>query len=150
MPLGLCCQRLAWLKLAPRRGEKLIFTIVHFAISIALNIDLGTPWTRFWASQEAQELPKSVLEAMLGPPWGLLGPSWGLLENLGPSWDRLGAVLGPSWGRLGAILGPLGTVLESDVVMPIRLGVIAMHQSPEKRASLCLRGPVRRDWAPAR
>ena len=97
VPVGLFWRRLAWLKLAPRRGEKQICTIVRFAISIALNIDLGTPWTRFWASQEAQELPKSVLEAMLGPPWGLSGSSWGLLENLGPSWDRPGAILGPSW-----------------------------------------------------
>ena len=98
--------------MTPRRGEKHIFTSVRFAISIASNIDLGTSWTRFLASQEAQELPKSVLEAMLGPPWGLLGPSWGVLENLGPSWDRRGAILGPSWVLLGPSGGLLGPILE--------------------------------------
>ena len=93
-------------------------TKMCFAISIASNIDLDTSWTRFLAAPEAQELPKSVLEAMLGPPWGLLGPSWGLLENLGPSWDRLGAnsgpswvLLGPSWGLLGAFSGPSWGIL---------------------------------------
>ena len=101
VPLGLFWRRLAWLKLAPRRGEKQIFTSVRFAISIASNMDLGTSWTRFWVSHEAQELPKSVLQAMLGPPWALLGPSWGLLENLGPSWNRLGVILGPFGGRSG-------------------------------------------------
>ena len=135
---GLFWQRLAWLKLAPRRGEKRISTSVRFAISIASNIDLDTSWTRFWAAPEAQELPKSVLEAMLGPPWGLLGPSWGLLENLGPSWDRLGAILGPSWvllgpswgphEHLGAILGPswghLGAILGPSWVLLGPLGAI--------------------------
>ena len=77
VPFGLFWQRLAWLKLAPRRGEKQIFTSVRFAISIASNTDFGMSWKRFLASQEAQELPKSVPDAMLGPPWGLLGPFLG-------------------------------------------------------------------------
>ena len=109
VPLGLFWQHLAWLKLAPRRGETQISTSVRFAISIASNIDLDMSWTRFLAAPEAQELPKSVLEAMLGPPWGLLGPSWGLLENLGPSWDCLGANSGPSWVLLGPSWGLLGS-----------------------------------------
>ena len=45
VPFGLFWQRLAWLTLAPRRGEKQIFTNVRFAISIASNIDLGTSWS---------------------------------------------------------------------------------------------------------
>ena len=119
VPLGLFWRRLAWLKLAPRRGEKQIFTSVRFAISIASNMDLGTSWTRFLVSHEAQELPKSVLQAMLGPPWALLGPSWGLQSfkiasnmDLGTSWTQflvsLGTVLGLSEGHLGGVRGYIG------------------------------------------
>ena len=85
------------------------------------------PWTRFWASPEAQKLPKSVLEAKFGSPWGLLGPFWGLLEPSGgllgpsgsllrPSWDLVGPswdLLGPSWGLLGPSWGGLRGLLRS-------------------------------------
>ena len=73
VPLGLFWQRLALLKLAPRRGEKQFFISVRFAISIASNIDLGTSSTRSLAAQEAQELLKSVLGAILGRLGPILG-----------------------------------------------------------------------------
>ena len=79
VPLGLFWRRLAWLKLAPRRGEKQIFTSVRFAISIASNMDLGTSWTQFLVS----------LGTVLGLSEGHLG---GVRGYIGISRGPLGAI----------------------------------------------------------
>ena len=71
---------------------------------------------------------KRPQKTVFGLYWGFLRTSWGCLGdttgrthiafglgillhfgNLGPSWERLGAVLKTSWGHLGDVLGRLGT-----------------------------------------
>ena len=72
-PLGLFWQRLAWLKLAPRQGEKQIFTILCFCRSSSLEAILGQAWGHLGASW-------GHLGDVMGPPWDLLGPSWAFLR----------------------------------------------------------------------